>query len=66
MAYQLKAGEYVKNGVLYGWTGKTCGKCGGHGTNDENRACFGCGGTGEEHGVMPVQPHDLEDSDGTT
>lgn len=59
MAYQLKGGEHVKDGKLYGWTGKKCEKCRGCGQCGEGYACPGCGGTGDEHGMMPVQPTDL-------
>jgi len=58
--YQLKAGEYTKGGKLYGWTGKTCPDCSGTGEGLGRRTlCAGCGGTGEEHAEMPVQPTDL-------
>lgn len=63
MTYQLKAGEYVKNGLLYGWTGKVCSLCNGHGEHPSQefgrQPCKGCGGTGEWHGLMEVQPDDL-------
>jgi DnaJ-class molecular chaperone len=62
MTYELKGGEHVKDGKLYGWTGKVCKRCNGHGeyegANGRN-ACPGCGGTGEQHGLMPIQPADL-------
>ncbi len=61
MTYELKGGEGVKDGKLYGWLGKPCEYCGGSGESgaDHPRACTGCGGTGEAHGLMPVQPADL-------
>lgn len=59
MTYQLKGGEEVRDGKLYGWTGRDCDKCQGHGVDDNNHACVSCGGTGEEHGLMPHQPEDL-------
>ena len=64
MAYKLKGGEYVNHGKLYGWTGKTCPNCKGCGVCNcvsgfEEMTCRFCGGTGEEHGLMPKQPADL-------
>jgi DnaJ-class molecular chaperone len=56
MTYQLKNGEEWQNGKLYGWTGKDCPKCQGHGIDNENWTCGACGGTGEEWGLMPEQP----------
>jgi DnaJ-class molecular chaperone len=68
MTYKLKGGEAVIRGVLHGWTGRKCPRCKGTGqvrrlnTSDystDERRCMSCGGTGDEHGVMPVQPADL-------
>lgn len=59
MAYELKGGEEIRNGKLYGWTGTVCDRCGGHGQDVEGRACTGCGGTGEYWGLMSIQPADL-------
>ena len=63
MPYELKAGEKIHQGQLYGWTGQDCSKCNGTGENDEARACSSCGGTGDEWGLMPNQPKDLEATD---
>lgn len=60
--YQLKAGEYVKDSKLYGWTGRKCFACHGTGESDAedfDRTCTKCAGTGDEHGLMPVQPVSL-------
>lgn len=57
--YKLKAGEMVRRGKLYGWTGKKCPPCGGYGEDEEARACGACSGTGDEYGLMPIQPKDL-------
>ena len=57
--YELKHGEYVKGGKLYGWTGEKCGNCGGYGEIEDARACSSCAGTGEQHALMPVQPASL-------
>lgn len=61
--YELKAGEHVKDGKLHGWTGIICAPCKGTGEREDHmggrRACTGCGGTGEAHGVMPIQPREL-------
>lgn len=59
MTYQLKGGEEVRDGALFGWTGAACGNCGGTGESNEDRRCNDCGGTGEQWGCMPVQPPDL-------
>ncbi len=62
MTYELKGGEYIKDGKLHGWTGAKCPKCGGHGEEyptDCSRPCPSCGGTGDEHALMPVQPKNL-------
>jgi hypothetical protein len=59
MTYQLKGGEEIRDGKLYGWTGVDCVKCNGHGVDDENYICGQCAGTGETWGLMPVQPDDL-------
>lgn len=61
MTYQLKGGEEVRNGKLYGWTGHDCSTCKGTGENNDDipSACKNCGGTGEEWGLMPEQPTDL-------
>jgi hypothetical protein len=40
-------------GWTYGWTGRKCGRCGGHGVDDENHTCLDCAGTGDEWGLMP-------------
>lgn len=57
MTYRLKGGEEIRDGKLYGWTGRDCTLCGGHGVDDH--VCSGCGNTGEEWGLMPEQPKDL-------
>lgn len=63
MTYTLKGGEEIRDGKLYGWTGRACGTCGGSGESpnqdDGRRACPSCAGTGEEHGLMPTQPDNL-------
>lgn len=64
MAYQLKGGEEIRDGKLYGWTGRKCEHCKGtgekSGQEDGPRSCQQCAGTGEEWGLMPVQPDNLE------
>lgn len=65
MTYQLKAGEEIRDGKLYGWTCNNCGKCSGTGEDfsDNNvpfTHCRHCGGTGEQWGLMPHQPPELE------
>lgn len=57
--YQLKGGEYVSDGILYGWTGQKCASCKGHGELADDTRCPSCSGVGEEHGIMPVQPPNL-------
>lgn len=57
--YQLRGGEYVKGGKLYGWTGQRCPRCQGTGEAIDAHACNGCGGTGEQYDLMPTQPADL-------
>jgi hypothetical protein len=64
MVYQLKNGEEIRNGKLWGWTGASCHSCKGTGqkyseTFDNEISCTACAGTGEEWGLMPVQPNDL-------
>lgn len=59
MTYELKGGEYVKGGKLFGWTGQACKKCNGSGERTDAMPCESCGRTGDEHGLMPVQPADL-------
>lgn len=59
MTYQLKGGEKVVKGTLYGWTGQKCQWCKGTGFRDLRPVCRNCGGTGDEYDVMPVQPADL-------
>ena len=60
MSYQLKGGEEWRDGKLYGWTGRDCPKC--HGSGEimigqfDCAPCPECGHTGEEWGLMPVQP----------
>jgi hypothetical protein len=63
--YQLKPGEEVRDGKLYGWTGKKCTGCKGTGDcGDESpRGCPECGGTGDEWDEMPLQSADLLPSD---
>lgn len=61
MSYQLKNGEEMRDGVLFGWTGENCAKCKGTGEDfsDQNApytTCRSCGGTGEAWGRIPVQP----------
>lgn len=63
MTYQLKGGEEIRDGVLFGWTGAEHAECGGHGVDNENNRCDGCAGTGEEWGRMPVQPPELDAAD---
>lgn len=65
MTYQLKGGEEIRGGKLYGWTGYDCLYCGGVGedfsdTNDPSTTCSKCAGTGERWGLMPTQPENLE------
>lgn len=57
--YELKGGECVRGGKLYGWTGCKCPSCGGYGEVEDAKRCIGCGGTGDEWGLMPSQPIDL-------
>jgi DnaJ-class molecular chaperone len=64
MAYQLKGGEEIINGILFGWTGRECSACNGTGECDDShfgglRTCQSCGGTGGEWGRMPEHPKDL-------
>lgn len=62
MTYQLKGGEEIRDGKLYGWTGRDCPRCQGSGQNSgeyDHVMCGGCGGTGEEWDLMPVQPTNL-------
>lgn len=64
MAYQLKPGEEIINGKLYGWTGRAHAACKGTGEDFSEQnwpytTCRGCGGTGDEWGVMPDQPEAL-------
>lgn len=58
MRYVLNGGEEIRDGKLYGWTGKSCPRC--HGTGDIDseyqQSCPACSGTAEEWGLMPVQP----------
>ncbi len=59
--YTLKGGEEWRDGKLHGWTGRKCSACKGLGERyisyrDRDCACPDCGGTGEEWGLMPVQP----------
>ncbi|MDR5728245.1 MAG: hypothetical protein RB191_12530 [Terriglobia bacterium] len=70
MTYELKNGEEVRDGKLYGWTGERCRHCSGTGEDSDNGLdenfiswrCNSCGGTGDEWGLMPVQPADLPPS----
>lgn len=70
MTYQLKGGEEIRDGVLFGWTGAKCAKCDGCGETSgdrlEGHACKGCAGTGEHWGHMPVQPAELDAADART
>ena len=59
MTYKLKGGEEVVDGVLFGWTGNKCTRCKGHGQDNDNSSCGACAGTGDEWGMMPVQPPNL-------
>jgi len=60
MAYQLKGGEEIRDGKLYGWTGRNCFVCRGTGiATDGDRSCSSCAGTGEQWGLMPTQPENL-------
>lgn len=66
MTYKLKAGEEIRDGKLYGWTGREHAACNGTGEDfsDDNApdtTCRGCGGTGEEWGLMPDQPAGITD-----
>lgn len=66
MAYQLKGGEEIRDGKLYGWTGRDCEPCKGYGEEEGEygpRSCSHCSGTGEEWGLMPEQPKNLVDSE---
>ena len=60
MAYALKGGEQWHDGQLYGWTGRKCEPCRGNGNRYVR--CVSCGGTGDEWGLMPVQPIDAAPS----
>jgi DnaJ-class molecular chaperone len=66
MTYKLKAGEKIKDGKLFGWTGQPCPKCNGTGeffwTSEyyQPPRCDACAGTGEEWDVMPEQPGDID------
>lgn len=65
MTYELKNGEEIRDGKLYGWTGHNCVKCNGTAedfsdANAPYTTCRHCGGTGEEWGLMPNQPKDLQ------
>lgn len=64
MTYQLKNGEEIRDGKLFGWTGKNCIRCDGTAEDfsDDNAPCATCrhcGGTGEEWGLITIQPKDL-------
>jgi hypothetical protein len=50
----LEAGQYIRDGKLYGWTGRKCQDCQGYGEDAEAMACTACAGTGEEHGEIVV------------
>lgn len=61
MAYELKGGEEWIEGILHGWTGNLCKACKGYGeayepVRDADGPCRACSGTGDEYGIMPVQP----------
>lgn len=56
MQHKLENGQEWRDGKLYGWTGLNCQKCKGHGVDNDNLSCRDCGGTGEEWGLMPIQP----------
>lgn len=65
MTYKLKGGEEIKDGKLYGWTGSQCVLCNGYGEVFNTvygiiKRCDNCAGTGEEWGLMPVQPNELK------
>lgn len=61
MSYKLKNGEEIRDGILYGWTGKSCPACQGSGEENESRSrCNQCAGTGEAWGKIPIQPINLE------
>jgi len=65
MTYQLKNGEEIRNGKLYGWTGNDCPNCKGTGEDysDQNyRTCGHCAGTGEEWGLISIQPDNLSEA----
>lgn len=54
---ELPAGSEYINGVLHGWTGRDCPRCGGTGedfsdANAPYTTCRKCGGTGEEWGKL--------------
>jgi hypothetical protein len=68
MTYQLKGGEEIRDGVLFGWTGALCKVCEGAGEpiNTDRHTCPACAGTGEEHGRMPVQSVELVAADART
>ena len=63
LQYELKGGEEIRDGKLYGWTGSDCQKCKGtgeiHNEECEMTSCANCDGTGEEWGLMPIQPDNL-------
>lgn len=62
MRYQLKGGEEIQDGKLYGWTGRDCRACGGSGVDEESGqlGCRECAGTGDEWGLLPEQPKELQ------
>lgn len=64
MTYELKGGEEICDGILYGWTGLDCVDCNGTGDAAAQYAlpvtsCLSCGGAGGAWGRMPIQPKDL-------
>jgi DnaJ-class molecular chaperone len=59
--YELKNGEFVRRGLLHGWTGSRCNRCNGTGELRDVIRCPDCAGTGDAFGVMPVQPPNLPD-----
>jgi hypothetical protein len=60
MNYQIGGCE-ERRGRLYGWTGRRCARCRGTGavhvfSIGSIVPCVDCAGTGDEWGLMSVQP----------
>lgn len=48
----LDPGQYIRDGKLYGWTGRGCAVCNGMGRSRLGDRCVACTGTGEEYGEI--------------